>query len=574
MLGVVESMLFYNRRIKGIFLTHDSRTPGIVEMLSRFDIPKVLIGNAIEGLRCDRVCTANEEGAYSATMHLLRSGHENIAILCGDPEKESHRERIKGYKRALQEEQVEVRKEYIFDNIDGKVSAKLAMDKLLESVNKPSAIFVADLGTIVYVYQYIMDHGINCPKDLSIVCFNDFDWAEMLSPQTTTVKQDIEMIGREALRLMDRRLRLQQSGIEDEEFEFSSIPASLCVRNSSCGIGRGPFGECAGDPADLVLTEDEVAEIRKHKYTAAISFHYLGSSWALQQERGIRKIFDRLDIQIIAILDAHFDPELQSKQLRSLKILEPDVLISIPTDERLTADAYREFLDGHTKLVFISNIPAGFTPNDYVSCVSVNERSHGRNIGRGLGEYMKRMHLKNVGFIKHKSTDFYATRQRDSAGEQILMEEFPDVNICAVDTFAKESDAYDITLKMLAEHPEINGLYVSWEGPTRHVLRALADIGREDIGISTGDFSYDIALDLARGGAVKAISTQRPCEQGETIALSAANALLMKPVHSYIGVEPIYADKNNLEKAWRQSFGEEAPDEIKKALNWTYLNDN
>ena len=90
-------------------------------------------------------------------------------------------------------------------------------------------------------------------------------------------------------------------------------------------------------------------------------------------------------IQIIAVVDAHFDPELQSKQLRSLKLLEPDILISIPTDTKITSQAYHEIASGKTKMIFMSNIPNGFKANDYVSCISVNERSHGRNIGRGLG---------------------------------------------------------------------------------------------------------------------------------------------------------------------------------------------
>lgn len=78
-------------------------------------------------------------------------------------------------------------------------------------------------------------------------------------------------------------------------------------------------------------------------------------------------------------------------------------------------------------MIFMSNIPNGFKANDYVSCISVNERSHGRNIGRGLGENLRKMHLTNVGMMKHKSEDFYATRQRDSAAEQIIVEEFPEL---------------------------------------------------------------------------------------------------------------------------------------------------
>ena len=91
----------------------------------------------------------------------------------------------------------------------------------------------------------------------------------------------------------------------------------------------------------------------------------------------------------------------------------------------------------------MSNIPNGFKANDYVSCISVNERSHGRNIGRGLGENLRKMHLTNVGMMKHKSEDFYATRQRDSAAEQIIVEEFPELKICDTRTFVKVEETYE-----------------------------------------------------------------------------------------------------------------------------------
>ena len=83
-----------------------------------------------------------------------------------------------------------------------------------------------------------------------------------------------------------------------------------------------------------MLTEEEQEECHRHTFTAAMSFHYSGKSHSLLLEEGIRNIFDKFNIQIIAVVDAHFDPELQSKQLRSLKLLEPDILISIPTDTK------------------------------------------------------------------------------------------------------------------------------------------------------------------------------------------------------------------------------------------------
>ena len=324
MLEFLTCSLINSSKMKGIFVTASVATEKLSEILNSVSVPVVIIGNSIPGVACDRVSTANEEGAYKATMHLIRSGHENIAILCGSEDREFNRERIEGYKRALRDNQIPIQDQYIVDDLKGKASVKIALDKLLNDVHQPSAIFVANLDTIYHVYNYISEHEIECPKDISVVCFNDFSWATLINPPTTTVKQDVDQICKEAFSCIQDRIKEIQTQSEKSEAKTILLPTQLCVRRSTSGIGRGPFGERAGDISDLVLTEEEQEECQRHTFTAAMSFHYSGKSHSLLLEEGIRNIFDKFNIQIIAVVDAHFDPELQSKQLRSLKLLEPN----------------------------------------------------------------------------------------------------------------------------------------------------------------------------------------------------------------------------------------------------------
>lgn len=85
--------------------------------------------------------------------------------------------------------------------------------------------------------------------------------------------------------------------------------------------------------------------------------------------------------------------------------------------------------------------------------------------------------------------------------------------------FVKAEETYELTKQMLEEHPQIEGIYVSWDAPAKYVLNALTDMRREDIIVSTGDLEYNIALNLARGGMVKAISAQMPYEQERQLRL-------------------------------------------------------
>ena len=163
--------------------------------------------------------------------------------------------------------------------------------------------------------------------------------------------------------------------------------------------------------------------------------------------------------------------------------------------------------------------------------------------------------------ICHKA-DFYATAQRDMAAEQVLREEFPELTVCARSGFLNIEEVYEETVKLMKRHPEIEGLYISWEGPAQEAMRALADIGRQDVAISTADLDYDVAMSMARNGMIKEVSAQLPYEQGEAVALCAANALLEKEVPPYIGIEPVAVNLENLLKAWNQVYKETPPEII------------
>ena len=217
--------------------------------------------------------------------------------------------------------------------------------------------------------------------------------------------------------------------------------------------------------------------------------------------------------------------------------------------------------------MLITNVPEGLTPKDYISCISVNERAHGDSMGRGLGEYMVRHGLKYAGLICHGEQNFFATKQRDGAAEQVLTEEYPEIRVCGKVNFLTEVDVYQKTLKLIGMYPEIQALYVSWDGPALEVIKALTELERTDIAIVTGDLDYAIAMQMAQGGMVKMISAQCPYEQGEAIAMVAANGLLGKAVPSFIGVEPISIDRENLLKNWKAIFKEDPPAALRNAID-------
>lgn len=530
-------------------------------------LPVVLIGNPVDQFAADTLLPDTFEGGYRAVWHLIKNGHEKIAYLSESEERGAHR--FEGYRKALEDAHIPVENSLVWTGLHTEEQVSRAMGQLAAAGPAPTALVIADSLPLVPAIQYAVAHNIAVPRDLSIVSLNDPEWAPLMTPELTCVDKQPRQFALAAADLLFQRMaRGEMADLPSPGHPYcaKTLPSLLNVRNSTCGIGRGPFGEKAENASVLALSGKEKEKLRQKQYTAAISFHYMGKAWMGLQEKGIKKIFDELGISIIAVTDAHFNAELQCKQLESIRFLKPDILISIPVDTKDTAAAFRAIADSDTRLVLITNVPEGLTPRDYISCISVNERSHGDNMGRGLGEYMTRHGLKYAGLVCHGEQNFFATKQRDSAAEQVLTEEYPEIQVCGKVNFLTETEACQKTLELIRLYPEIQALYVSWDGPALEVMKALTELERTDIAIVTGDLDYAIALHMARGEMVKMISAQCPYEQGEAIALAAANGLLGKAVPSFIGVEPISVNRDNLLKNWKNIFKEEPPAELSGAV--------
>lgn len=551
---------------KGVILFPDERDILTQRVLADVRVPMVVLGREANGFLADTVCTDTCDGAYKAVKHLIKKGHERIAFLGRSSERAPMR--LEGYKKALEESEIPADEAYIYSRLQNDRDIFEAMDKMLERDTMPTGVFLANYTVVIPFLKYMNAHNIVCPSDLSVICFDSFEWAPLYTPALTAVEQDIEMYGELAVNILMKRIARREYAnmpAYKDIYQKHTLSMKLVIRDSTRGIGRGPFGERAASMEELIITEDKIQSIRQRKLTAAISFHYAGKAWMELHQKGIRNIFERLGISVIAITDAHFDPQLQCRQLESLKLLEPDILIAIPSDNKRTSEAFKKIAESDIKLVLITNVPEGLAPADYVSCVSVNERSHGQNMGHGLGEYMYKHGLKNYGVIVHDA-DFYATNQRDGAAKQVLAEEYPDLHLCGEIRFENEGEICEKTKELIKRHPEIEGLYISWDGPAMKAIEALTELGRTDIAISTGDLDHAVALNMAKGGMIKALSAQRPYEQGQAIALAAVKSILNEAVPPFVGIEPISVTPENLLRSWKQVFKEEPGEELVQAF--------
>lgn len=551
---IITNILF-NKRNAGAIIVPVSTDSKQFDKLVQHRIPFVFLDRTVKMKEVGSVLSDGEGGMYQAATHLLRSGHEEIALIIERGRFSSSESKIKGYQDALNSYKLPFKSEFVLDvdNNSYEDIEKKVKDAWVRM--KPTAFIASGNRMTLNLLKVMNKLGIECPTDVSLIGFGDEEWSEIVSPPLTMLKHDTKEMGIQEVNLLLTKMEdLSQGSAEIK------IPMELSIQRSTQVIGKGPFGEKTISPEELTISQAEADQLKAGNYKVAISFHYGGTAWARLYENGIRNIMDKYGISIISITNAHFDPILQVNQLEGLRLQQPDAIIAIPVDDEVTAKKFQSISE-QVKLIFMSNVPEGMTKDQYASCVSVNERESGQNVALLLGNYYKNEQDVKIGFIGH-GAPFYGTHLRDAVAKEVITTNFKNIEIVNEQYFHKIEDTYEICKEMLGANPEIKGLYISWDMPSLEAIKALKELNRKDVSIFTFDLDIEIATYLAKEEFVKGLSTQRPYQQGVAVGLATAKALLGQEGYKYIGVQPYVVESKNLLKAWKDITLEPAPPEI------------
>ncbi|MED3716497.1 LacI family DNA-binding transcriptional regulator [Geobacillus thermodenitrificans] len=207
-----------------IFSTPEVKDKNIKTVISQYpDLPVSVIGSKIRGIQINEVLVDNFEGGYIATRHLLELGHTNIAFISGILNSFASIERKKGFETALKDWDIEVNEDFvIFDQFKIENGYKNAMH-LLTKPNRPTAIFAANDAIAVGVYKAARELGIRIPEDLSVVGFDNSQYAEIVYPPLTTIQTPIFEMGKRAVELIVKMIKEKQTVKETHVFHPTII---------------------------------------------------------------------------------------------------------------------------------------------------------------------------------------------------------------------------------------------------------------------------------------------------------------------------------------------------------------
>ena len=159
--------------------------------LVRAGFPIVLVDRDLPELGAPAVLLDNEGAAYSAVWHLITRGHRRIAMLTGRAAISTTTERVAGYRRALNEADIEVDDRLVVSGESTSEGGAMAANAVLDVNEPPSAIFSGNNLMSIGALQAIVNRGQVVPDDIALVGFDDFPfpWSDAFRPHLTTIAQ-------------------------------------------------------------------------------------------------------------------------------------------------------------------------------------------------------------------------------------------------------------------------------------------------------------------------------------------------------------------------------------------------
>lgn len=204
-----------NKMVDGIILlASGNRAEGIVQARKR-GVPVVLIDRKPEGLqtKLDMVLLDNYQAAYDSTRYLIERGHRRIGILIGSKEVYTSRQRLLGYRAAMEEAGIEVSDRLIRTAGFTMEGAYQQTTDLLAEESGLTAVFATNFEMTLGALIALKDCGCQVPEQVSLIGFDNRELAKVMQPAMTIVSQPVDQMGAEAAELLLRRMQPPEGAV-------------------------------------------------------------------------------------------------------------------------------------------------------------------------------------------------------------------------------------------------------------------------------------------------------------------------------------------------------------------------
>jgi LacI family transcriptional regulator len=228
--------LLWSKGVDGLVVMPVGQKYHHLETLISNGIPMVMVDRSFDQLKTNTVVIDNYGGALEAVEYLISHGHTRIAIIQGLQETYTCRGRLQGYKDALRNHGIPIDESLIvgrdFRMENGYIETKV----LLKSSRRPTALFTTSDLITLGALQAIFEEGLEIPRDISVMAFDDIEPASFFRCPITAIAQPKENLGKMAVKLLVDQIK-GQGKFEPRQM---ILKPTLVIRESVGKISEPP----------------------------------------------------------------------------------------------------------------------------------------------------------------------------------------------------------------------------------------------------------------------------------------------------------------------------------------------
>lgn len=189
----------------------------------------VTVNVRLGGDKAAAVLTDEKRAGADAVEYLCGLGHRRIGLVAGDVALESGRQRLASYQAGLAEAGIDFDADLVVFGNYKEDEAYNGARKLISMRQPSTALIICNELMTGAVLRCLRDHGLGIPGDISLVGFDDPDWAGFYSPAITTLREERHYMGKLAC---DALLSSLEPGHVPQDPALPTLRTRLVVRQS------------------------------------------------------------------------------------------------------------------------------------------------------------------------------------------------------------------------------------------------------------------------------------------------------------------------------------------------------
>lgn len=223
--------LLKRKQVDGLIIAATIQNRELLKRLKEGNLPIVMLTQDDLGFGFTSVSVDDYKGGFEATNHLIKAGHEKIAIITEYAN--SSKMRLVGYREAHELHQLTVAEENIYQTTAKVENGQKIVKKMLRKNNVPTAVFACNDLIAIGVIKGAKEAGLNVPEDLSVVGFDDTILTEIVEPRLTSISQPVAQMGIKTVDLIiDKIDQIRNHRIPGSSERILFNP-TMIIRNST-----------------------------------------------------------------------------------------------------------------------------------------------------------------------------------------------------------------------------------------------------------------------------------------------------------------------------------------------------